>query len=269
VARRPGMNFMRMSEIKGRVENERAATRDAYARLSGARIRVLDALGPIEKRYGITAPLETGATDFDLTPNSIRQLTAIAGMPLSFLESLPPAIGVATLRSCLSIALEMRDDPPFRLRIRESESPTLRAILPASFVRFDDREVLNQVASFAEQRDLCVPDFEISDTSLTLRLMLPEKVALGGTRARDDALVGVDVRNSEVGRHALEVRRCVFRLVCTNGLTSVSETYTQFRKRKLAVNKDRFRELFATGLDEAVTWGRESADRLGRSQSPR
>ena len=268
MARSNGLTAMPPEAVRSVLKRERDGTHDRFLPLSRVRLDLRDPLAAPENRYSITLSGEGAPVPLRLSPTALRQLAGLGGIPLPFLERLPAAMGLSTLRSCLFVAMEERQDPELLFRLRTGDPPRLRAILPSSFPRFDDRDVLEEVQrAIAGRKDVRVAGVSITDDVFSVRLVVPRALNLGSARTPDPAYAGVDIRTSETGACPMEIRRVLYRLVCSNGMTDVAETQRELRRRKVGLDRDRFREVFAGSLEESLRWGRQSAERLGSGHS--
>ena len=263
---RHGITILNRAAVKNRLRQEREGLEDTFLPLSRLRLDIRDPLAPVEDRFTLSLPGERPG--YRLSETALRQLAGLGGMPVPFLERLPASLGLSTLRSCLTLLMEQRQDPAFLLRIRSGLRPRIRAFLPSSFPRFDDRDVLAEVLRVLDgHRNLQVTSFAVTDDLFSLRLVFPQRLNLGTSKRPDPAYSGIDVRNSETGVRPLEIRRVLHRLVCSNGLTHVTDGQRELRAQKVGMDRHRFREVFSRSLEESLRWGRDSAGRLGEGHA--
>jgi hypothetical protein len=152
---------------------------------------------------------------------------------------------------------------PHLLRLRDSrEPPVVRAVLPPSFVRLDDSEVFEEVRRAVQDRDATVGRVRVDEDVFFLRLLLPERMDLGGLRREDPGWPGVDLITSETGRHPLQIRHVVVRQVCANGMTRTTAEGQTLRSRKTGVDRKDLEKALRGALAGALDRGREMAERL-------
>lgn len=198
---------------------------------------------------------------------SIGQFCRIVGLPAYVLDRLPPALGLNVLRCMSTIAHERKPlKYLFRLR-RDPHRLRLRALLHGSYVRFDDELVMEHVLRNTKDQKITVAHVNITDDLFALRLLSPKTHNLGTPKAPDEAHGGFDIRSSETGRYALQVRMLLYRLICSNGMTQlVGEQAQKFRR-----NNSRGKEDFARLLDDALLGcpndGHDMAARLAETRS--
>ncbi len=92
--------------------------------------------------------------------------------------------------------------------------------------------------------------FGLSDEALHLRVIDP---SLTRDVLPDDALsAGFHLSNSEVGRRAVTVDACIYRLVCSNGLVAMVRGKSLLRQRHIHVSQPRFEVALEEAVGEAV-----------------
>ena len=92
--------------------------------------------------------------------------------------------------------------------------------------------------------------FGLSDETLHLRVIDP---SLTRDVLPDDALTaGFHLSNSEVGRRAVTVDACIYRLVCSNGLVAMVRGKSLLRQRHIHVSQPRFEVALEEAVGEAV-----------------
>ncbi|MBM4319310.1 MAG: hypothetical protein FJ125_04950 [Deltaproteobacteria bacterium] len=271
MARRPGLKTMPLIQVRCRLEAERRDTWDLYLPLSRLRLEVHDSLAPLAGRFRLRLDADEHRGPLQLSPTAAGQLAAIAGLPASVLEALPASLGLKTVRCMLAMAIEAADDCPRLLRLRgrpgSGKEPRLRAVLPQSFVRIDDRQILGTLAGLPGTETLQASNVQISEDLFALRLVRDDPLNLGSARQPDDVLPGIDVRASETGCHPLEVRNVLFRVVCGNGLTLITARQQALRARNTRLTHERFREAARHALQRLDGAARDGAARLQQARS--
>ncbi|MBP6874606.1 MAG: hypothetical protein KBD56_00895 [Candidatus Eisenbacteria bacterium] len=220
MARRIGVYSMPLSAVKERLCQERMGTWDEYGSLSDLRMEVRDSLAPLGSRFKILVRRRSKTIETFPTGHCMQQICGLLRMPGAFLDRLPAAVGLKLLRT-LQETSELSDGRALLMRFQGRDHPTFRAILPSSYVRMDDLDILDiiQQAAGASMSSL---QTEISDDSLTLRLAMDDKDMLlnvGSLSKKDPAAAGISIMTSETGAHPLEIRHLLLRLICINGVT--------------------------------------------------
>ena len=267
MVRAAGLNAMPVGAARRVLERERAASKDVYLRLSQVGLTAGDPLREGSHRFGLEVNGDAFKGPVELTSTSFRQLSSIAGVPTYFLDRIPASLGLRTFRACLAVAQEEKQDPVFLLRLKDGRTPALRAVLPGSFARFDDRDIFEEVLPLAAAERLKVSNLWVTEDTFAIRLISPERVNFGSSRAPDWVHPGVDVRASETGCHPLEVRRVMYRVVCENGQTMVTRAQAQLRRKNVGVDRTRFRDVLRAGLSEAMEWRNRSAERMATTHA--
>lgn len=266
MARRVGLRALELSRVEDVLRKARSEQHDAYAPLSQIRPDIRDPLAPLEDRFCVSIAGVAGGKPIGLSSNALEQLCALAGVPPNFLERVPTSLALKLLRSCLETA-DHADGRRFLLRLKDARRPRLRAILPQSHVRFDDLDVFSELSAAATGRDLKAVRVHVTDDIFFLRLAREEALNLGPRQRPDPALAGMDLITSETGAHKLELRHCVLRLVCENGLTTIASAGKAFRSRLSSIDRELLREAFRQTLEESMRKGTEIATRLAQTRS--
>lgn len=222
-------------------------------------VETRDPLAPPIARYQLHLDAEGCDGPVLLTENSMGQLARLIDVPIQVMEKVPASVAVAVVRSMLAAAAEKTGrNHLFRLRTARGRT-FLRAILPSNFVRVDDQEVLQTLRGIASP-DLRVISLSITEDLFNLRIVFPKEANdIGSARVPDLTYPGVDLRASETGQWDLRVARLLFRLICSNGLTS--ETHAKERSLRKSGRFDRpgFQAALREALETAVGEGRKTA----------
>lgn len=264
-----GRRTMKFEAAERILVRERAGTRDTYAPLSRLSLRERDPLGRLHERFLGEIDTDAFRGDVELSSNALKQIAGLAGVPPLFLARLPASVGLGMLRSCLTLAQETKHDPLllFRLRDRGKGGPVLRAVLPSGFVRYDDLQVLDDVRAFAKRQEFKVAEITANDATFSLRLVLGEPMNLGSAKHPDPAFAGLNILTSECGEIPLQVRRSVYRVVCANGATAMVDAQERLHRKRLGLTRERFREVFLEGLDEAMATVPAAVRRMADARS--
>ena len=267
MARRPGLRAVPLTHVQKLVTTERAGQRDLYAPLAKVHLDLGETLGPLEHRFRVyVEDEERGIEACKPTPTSLSQLCNLSGVPNHFLEKMPTSLALKVLRCMIEVG-GPADGKPRLFRLKGEGAPTLRAVLPQSYVRLDDQEVMEEVNQAVAGEDVRVVSFSVSDDAFHLRLVFREVLDLGPTGQSDPAWPGVDIMTSETGQHPLEVRHVIHRQVCSNGLTSVTDNHQTLRTRYTRFDRGALRESLTTALNTAVTAGLETAGALRETRA--
>jgi hypothetical protein len=200
-----------------------------------------------------------------LTPTALGQLAGMAGIPASFMERVPPALGLRLLRSLLEVSAG-EEDRACLLRLKEGDPPVVRAVLPPSFVRISDCELLDDLES-AVERPATIVNLDVTPDVFSIRVVFADESTNVGTRRDPDpTMPGLDLRSSETGAYPLQIRRLVFREVCSNGMTGIAESQKLLRRRMTRFDRGEFRVAVRAAAEESVRFGTEMADRLRASR---
>lgn len=262
MARRPGLRAVPLTEVRRKVAAERAEQRDLYAPLSKVRLDLGETPGPLPDRFRVyVEDGERGIESCRLTATALGQFCNLAGVPFSFLEKLPTSLALKVLRCMVEVG-GPSDGRPRLFRLKGEGSPKLRAVLPQSYVRLDDLEVLDEVDQAVAGEDIRVVSFTVGDDALHLRLVFRDVLDLGPSGRSDPAWPGVDIMTSETGQHALEVRHVVWRQICSNGVTSVTAEHQTLSTRYTRFDRAALRESLTAALNSAVHAGLETAGTL-------
>ena len=262
MARRRGLRRQRFQEAHRILRKERSGQRDVYCPLSKIGFEMGAPMGPVHERYEARIEDEGKTRTLALAPTAVAQLSAVAGVPRYFLERVPPALGLKLFRCMLDVAAGEKD-PTYLLRLQEGRSPKIRAMLPASFVRISDRELLEDLERSTAGRPLTITNLYVSEDVFSIRTVFSEEVTdIGTSRHPDPMMPGLDLRASETGVYPLQVRRLVFREVCSNGVTSISDMHKVYRKRMASFDRAEFRAGLRAGVEESIQFGKDVTERL-------
>ena len=148
------------------------------------------------------------------------------------------------------------------LLVRECAG-AVRGVLSSRYSPLDAPDVLDAV--FDE--GLPFGGFElrgshVSPERLHFRLTEPR-----GMFEKDDLFAGISVDSSDVGRSQLLVQFFVFKLVCTNGMTSVADGGVLYGQRHVGVTKDDFRRGLAAALGRFEEYRESAIERIARAKA--
>jgi hypothetical protein len=130
----------------------------------------------------------------------------------------------------------------------------VRAVLPATFARFDNRDFVDVASEVADAYGLRVQQYRVTELTFTCRLVFSEAVDAGPPGRRDDHHFGVFLRTSEVGYGVPEAQMTVVREVCANGMLGFSEEpiFRLPASSLHGVSKARLAERFRAGLERGM-----------------
>lgn len=270
MANRPGLTTMPLSIVEGVLNRERRDRRDLYAALRPPQVEpeIGDSLAPApEQRYRLLTRLNGERIPLRFTPTSFRQLCAVAGVPLPFFDKAPAALGLGALRCMLEMS-DAADGRQFLLRLRMGERPTLRAVLPQSFVRLDDEDVYRALAHAADGKDhIRVASLSVDEDTWFTRIVTGTPLNLGSSARPDPVVPGFDIITSETGVRPLEMRHVLLRVVCSNGATIAAEQQGALRRRQTGVDRPSLEARVRTALDRAFDSGVSMAQRMSKARA--
>ena len=261
MARTAGLKTIPLPRVRAILERDREGTHDIYCPLSSIDLELRAPLAPLAKRFQARVTHDGRRINLHLTPTAVRQISGIAGIPTPFLEKAPASVGLGLMRSMLRLAIEARDRA-LLLRLKGRRLPRLRAVLPSSYVRFDDLDVLTELESALGDagQDFRVLNLNVNEDLLCIRGLFNDPLDLGTSRRPDPAAAGIDIVSSETGR-PLELRQVLVRVVCSNGMTSVLRNESD-KTRRTGLGRTVFRDRAALAIDRALEQGREMSARL-------
>ena len=268
MAGRIGARIIPLDRVEDVLHKERRDGKDSYLPLRppAVKVEIRDPLAPGAGRFKLVAKVEGSSVPLRFTETSFRQLCGLANVPSPLLTKAPAALGLNLLR-CMLEASEAGEGRPYLLRMRAPRRPTLRAILPQSFVRLDDLSVFATLRKAVEKRDVQVASLKVDEDTWHTRLLVGEPINLGSVAAPDIVSPGFDLITSETGSHPLEMRHLLLRQVCLNGMTEAAEQKSAFRNRCTAVERHVLEDRLARALGQAAEKGRDMAAQLSGSRS--
>ena len=172
-------------------------------------------------------------------------------IPLDFLTE---RCGAGLAQQIIDHFLESEPPRALLLRLRDDGVATrVRAVLPGSFARFDNRDFLEVASEVSEEYGFKVQRFRLSDTSLECRLLSPDEED-AGVGAKDPHHFGVYARTSETGWCVPEAHFTVVRQICSNGAIGLSEEpMVRLNASSLhSLSRQRLLEQFRAGLNEGM-----------------
>ncbi len=265
MARTPGLKTIPLSRVESIIEKEREDQWDLYAPVSDVHLDVHHSLSDLPDRYRVTVKAGKAEHPVGLTPTALKQMSNVTGVPMAFLERVPPSLGVKVLR-CMLALCEEADGRDLLFRMKGRERPRLRAILPQSYVRLDDRDLFAEVRDRLEGTSARAHRVSLDDDTLFLRILLGERHELGGGRRSDPAFTVLDVIGSETGTHPLEVRTGLLRVVCSNGLTEMSDAQRALRTRYTRLGRPAFEDALTSTLGSVLDRGAHLAATMAETR---
>ena len=254
-----GLKTMSLKTVRRVLRAHRSHQRDVYQNLTRVRLDVEDALAPLPRRFRMNLQCDDSRELLRFSETSIQQLCRIAGIPHYAIERMPAALGLSVLRCMLEIAAP-KIDRMYLFRLKETpDEHWIRGILPASYIRCDDGEVLETIIDTVGTPDNRVANLTVNDDLFTIRLLFKDEVNFGSDQSPDPARVGVDIRSSETGLVPTEIRHLVHRLVCSNGMTTLSTEGRKEVRRTGRLDPAGFRSSLSRALGESLNFGQEVA----------
>lgn len=163
---------------------------------------------------------EVGRMDFD--KHAEQQLAQFVGVPFPYLSRIKTQLP-ELYHDTLTKMLRERDGTPRMVRTIDGNA---RAFLSDSFARLDNDLLASSLLKIAD-KGLEVKGFNIDEQGMSMHIINPKLE--GEVRKGDVVRYGFHIRNSEVGKHALESLAVAFRLVCTNGMVRPEDLF-KFRR---------------------------------------
>ncbi|HOX27290.1 MAG TPA: DUF932 domain-containing protein [Candidatus Krumholzibacteria bacterium] len=213
---RPAYPPSTLAGVLDLVESARRDNTDHYVHLRDLRFEVANPQPvPLHEQIALACAAKDAPARVRLREDGWPRVFRFLGLPAGFGETLPASM----VTSSLNYKLAARADELALMRVRHAEgSAVLRGLLPPSHVRLDDRQVLQQLLRLAGASELRPVNVAIREDLLHVRLVDHREVDVGRGQERDLVHPGIDIHNSETGAGALSVGRCLYRVVCANGL---------------------------------------------------
>lgn len=260
-----GLKTMSLTTVRRVLRTHRENQRDVYQNLTRVSLGMADGLAPLPDRFHLDVQADDCRGPLRLSHTAIQQLCRIAGIPHYAIEKMPPALGLSVLRCMLEIA-GPSIDRLFLFRLKETtEERRVRAILPSSYIRCDDEEIVETLVGTMGTAEVRVANLTVTDDLMAVRLLMRDQVDFGSEQAPDPARLGVDIRSSETGRHPTEIRYLVHRLVCSNGMTALSNEGRKEVRRSGRMDPEGFRSELRRTLGETIPYGRRVAEVMAAS----
>jgi len=178
------------------------------------------------------------------------QLADRAGIPRKYYESMLHE-GMADLTAeNVNRWLKHRADRRL-FRIADGK---VRAVLSDHYRVLDNYDLTLMTMDRAKQHSAVVTDCALTETRMYVKLTVPnyrEEVMKG-----DEVVPGLMVSNSEVGEGALRVEPFLWRLVCKNGLISMSKVYQVHIGGRMEVGENMIYGDDTKQLIDRAFWGR-------------
>jgi len=254
-----GLKTMSLKTVRRVLRTERDHQRDVYQNMTHVTLGIEDGLAPLHERFNIDLHADGCRGPLSFSETAVQQLCRIAGIPHAAIERMPAALGMSVLRCMLEIA-GPTIDKLFLFRLKENSAiRRVRAILPASYIRCDDSEVLETIIGSIGTAGNRVSNVTVKDNLFAIRVLLPDHVDFGTAQSPDKGRLGVDVRSSETGSFPTEIRHLVHRLICSNGMTTLSQDGRKEVRRTGRLDPDGFRRQLGTALSRTLPHGRQVA----------
>lgn len=185
--------------------------------------------------------LTVEGTEMPLTKSGNRSLCRLLGMNQRYFERYPSR---AEFAEHANTHIGQRPAEGLLVRMEEGK---VRAILPKSYKIYDDHQVFNQlhdqVQALGQKVDL--HQRGANGTSIY-------RLVYGNAHEKDEVLLMVEIKNSEVGSHSLEIVHGLYRVVCTNGATRPVKEWG-FMRWSHRGNPDRIPALLHSRWQEGIT----------------
>jgi Domain of unknown function (DUF932) len=212
----------------------------------------------------VPLPGRAPAAPLALRESAFSQLCGNAGAPAPYVRTLPSKLQMA----CLNWGLTQEPQNAL-LRLAGNE---IRAVVSERYAAIDDAfllEVVDDVFKSAGYRDDALVYAAATGPHTLLRITVP---AFGVAVKRDDIIEwGLDIANSELGLHYVQVTPITHRLVCANGMRAwKSEANLRMRHVGDADRlRDQLRGAVPVAFAEARVTSRAGSRRPSCSSTPR
>jgi hypothetical protein len=242
------MKLSEFAEVREMVRLDDRRKSDEACRLEDLKVEVRN--DDVRNRFDLVMP---DGERYPMSEWASRQLLQTRlGIPLEFLaDRCPAGMAQGLVDHFMSI------EPPRALLVRlfKADAGTrVRAVLPGSYARFDNADILGVAGRIADEYGLKVERYRLDENYFHLRLVFGDEVDAGGPGLVDPHRFGVFFRNSEVGQGVPEAQFAIVRKICGNGLIGFqSEPLMRLHSSSLnSVSRDRLVDRFKEGLEGAL-----------------
>ncbi len=237
------MNTVPYTEVLDRAHELQAMSTDRMVPASELKVKNL-------------STMVLGGEEVGLSPVGAQQVCTFLQMPHNYIKKLPEALQEEQFNHWTN-QLELKDpDKIFRVRMRNGKA---RGVLTSRFTAIDNFNLLERIQPFIEAHEMAVESYNLADPISYVRFVAPKGEAM---QVGDEFRVGLDLTNSEVGWHSVEMQSLVWRMVCTNGAFGVMPEQV-FRFRHIGGN-DRRADQEIDGFFSQVANTSLNLDRLRR-----
>jgi hypothetical protein len=206
-----GIQFNQFVET---IECQAQSRQDVVARLNNCEIQS-NASGSVWNIKGLG--------EFDATPTFHRSVAETLRIPTSYYADMAqdfPALLDANVNAWL------RAEPNSSTKLMRlydaKESGTghgiARAVRSTSFLPLDNDELLHHLRPVLDEAGVTVQSCDIGERRTHLKLTTPR--LKGDVKVGDTVEAGITISNSEIGYGNFSVQPFLYRLVCTNGMTT-------------------------------------------------
>lgn len=256
---RPMDEARTLAEVLAHVERARRDNRDHYVHLRDLRFEVANAQpAPLHEQIALACSAAGAPARIRLREDGWPRVFRFLDLPGRFGDQLPASMTVNTL----NYKLAARADEMALLRVRAQDgAAVLRGLLRPSHVRLDDQQILQQLLRLAGATELRPVNVAVREDLFHLRLIDGRQVDVGRGGERDPVHPGLDIYNSETGAGPLSVGRCLFRVVCANGLVFPERAGRTRRWRHAGSDAAVLRQQLAESLRGAIAEVRAITER--------
>ena len=171
-------------------------------------------------------PEEVG--EFEVMQHTHRQIGARLGIPAKFYDRLRvdhPGLLDENVNTLFRAEPERRMLRAFDWTrvgtLPDAPNAEVRAFLSDRYRRLDNEEIAESLLPIlGEIPEVRFESCELTDTRMYIKAVAPR--VQGTVKVGDDVQAGVMISNSEVGNGALSVQPFVFRLICLNGMMTMT-----------------------------------------------
>ena len=162
-----------------------------------------------------------GGNRFTVLPSAQRLLANKLRVPYSYLCRCPGELQAKNLNYWIRREAEKRDT--FFCRF---DGAKLRAVFTSRYTAIDNMEILSKMleSGFSPNREV---HYSIDDELLIMKV--PDYSRSFEIEADDRIVPGISIANSEVGILAFTIEAYFYRLVCSNGLISMTSVQSKFK----------------------------------------
>lgn len=144
--------------------------------------------------------------------------------------------------------------------------PYIRGVMSDKYSVLDNYKIIEAVSRILKHyaSDFTIQSHCLEDHRMHIRITLPQTSKDFGltTKSKNDILqVGLDIINSEVGYHAMNIIGFIWRLVCTNGMRRIEKGDT-FTQRHIFLDDNAFFTKCCFAIKDSVETGLQTMEQF-------